>query len=285
MLSSTSGKAGLAMEWVIFATSIVGLIFGSFLNVVIHRGPAMWGLAGEDRRARGTLLGPRSKCPSCAATIRIRDLIPVVSYIALKGRCRDCAAPIALRYPVVEVLGAAAFATPFAVFGGAWAAPVASVFLLCLVALAAIDFETGYLPEAITLPLIALGLAANYVNLYTDFASALIGAVAGYVAFWSISTLYRRLRGREGLGLGDAALFSAIGAWGGWMILAPTALAASLLGLGAMSVSALFSRKPMNGVDPIAFGPALAAGGACSFLTSTIEFPWPPLIALLLGGA
>lgn len=250
--------------------ALAGLTIGSFLNVVIHRGPAMWGLAGEDRRARGTLIGPRSRCPSCGATIPARDLIPIVSFFALKGKCRQCAAPIAARYPTVEALGALALVLALALFGWTLSALIASVFFLALIALAAIDQETGYLPEAITLPLVAVGVAANLFDLYTDKLWSLIGALAGYLVFFLISTVYRRLRSRDGLGLGDAALFAAVGAWGGWPILAPTALIAALLALASLALASVFSGKQIDPSTPIPFGPALCAGGACAFAASQI---------------
>jgi leader peptidase (prepilin peptidase)/N-methyltransferase len=253
---------------------LLGAIFGSFLNVVIHRGPTLWGLVGDDRRAKGTLVGPRSRCPSCGATIRALDLVPVLSFFLLKGRCRACSARISPRYPLVEIAGAAALVLPLAFYGLNIAAGGAAIFLLALIALAAIDFETGYLPEAITLPLIALGLLANLVNLYTDGLSALIGAVAGYGSFFAISTGYKALRGREGLGLGDAALFSGLGAWGGWRILAPAAFLAALTALGVIALAALVRGKPIDGARELPFGPALAAGGATAFFLAQAGLPF-----------
>lgn len=260
---------------------VVGLLLGSFLNVVIHRGPALWGLAGGDRRARGTLAAPRSRCPNCGAQIRILDLVPVASYVALGGRCRSCRAPIPLRYPLVELAGGGACLVSLAIYGASPAGAFSAAFLLALIALAAIDAETGYLPEAITLPAIALGLAANAFGLFASPLAAFIGAAAGYAAFAAISLAYRTLRGREGLGLGDAALFAAIGAWAGWPALAPTAFVAALLGLGGAGLAATRTRRPLDGMTPIAFGPALAAAGALLFLLAGAA--GRGLIALDLG--
>jgi leader peptidase (prepilin peptidase)/N-methyltransferase len=257
----------------VLLAAALGLLFGSFLNVAIHRGPALWGLAGEDRRARGTLIGPRSKCPSCGAAIAVLDLVPLASYFSLKGRCRACAAPIPLRYPVVEALGAAAFVLALALFGLTLQALIAAFFFLALIALAAIDFETGYLPEAITLPLIGAGLLANLFDLYTDGLWALTGAAVGYATFFVISTAYRRLRGREGLGLGDAALFAALGAWGGWPILAPAALFGALIALAGISLSAALKKQPIDATAPVPFGPALCAGGAAALVASQVGLP------------
>jgi leader peptidase (prepilin peptidase)/N-methyltransferase len=250
--------------------AILGLNLGSFLNVVIHRGPTLWGLVGEDRAARGTLVGPRSKCPSCGAKIAPCDLIPIISFLALGGKCRACAAPIPGRYPLIEALGATALILAVAIFGATFAGAAAGLFFLALIALAAIDHDTGYLPEAITLPLIAGGLAANLFGLYTDIMSALIGAIAGYAAFFLIAEGYRRLRGRDGLGLGDAALFAAIGAWGGWVILPPAAFMGAMLALALLWLGAKTARKPIDPGAPIPFGPALCIGGAAAFVLSRI---------------
>lgn len=252
--------------WVLLATILAGLLLGSFLNVVIHRGPALWGLVGDDRRARGTLSAPRSRCPTCAAPIRAADLVPVVSYLVLRGRCRSCGARIALRYPLVEIAGAAACLAALAVFGLSLEAALAAAFLLSLIALAAIDQETGYLPEALTLPAIALGLGANAFGLFATPLAAVIGAAAGYAAFFAIALGYRKVRGREGLGLGDAALFAAIGAWSGWGALAPTAFLAALTGLAGALASALLAGRRLTATTALPFGPALAAAGAAMFL-------------------
>lgn len=267
--------------WFIFATLIVGLLLGSFLNVVIYRGPAMWGLVGDDRSARGTLIAPGSRCPHCGAAIRIRDLVPVASFVFLRGRCRACAARIPSRYPIVEILSAAACLSSLAVFGISIAALLASTFLLCLIALAAIDRETGYLPEALTLPTIAVGLAANAFAVFTSPLSAAVGAGVGYATFWVISFAYLKLRRREGLGLGDAALFSAIGAWSGWPALAPTAFLAALIGLAGAGLSAVRSSSRVKPDTEIKFGPPLAAAGAILFLLE--EAASRGLVAIDLG--
>ncbi|NWG71591.1 MAG: prepilin peptidase [Parvularculaceae bacterium] len=256
------------------AAGLLGLILGSFVNVVIYRGPALWGLVGADRGARGTLWGPRSKCPTCGDTIAARDLIPILSYVALGGKCRSCAAAIPVRYPLIEAFGAATVVLAALVFGFTLAGALAALFFLALLALAGIDWETGYLPEAITLPLIGAGLAANLFDLYTDKVWALIGAAAGYGGFFLIATAYRRLRGRDGLGLGDAALFAAIGAWGGWPVLAPAAFLGALFALLALSARSALSGKPIDPLEATPFGPALCAGGALAFIASRTSLPW-----------
>jgi leader peptidase (prepilin peptidase)/N-methyltransferase len=262
------------MPWVVVAAGIAGLLAGSFLNVLVWRGPTLWGLEGADRKARGTLAGPRSRCPVCRAAIASADLIPIVSYLRLGGRCRACATPISLRYPLVEALAALACVASVAAYGATIQAAAASVFLLALIALAAIDFETGYLPEMITVPTICLGLLVNLFDVFAGALSSIIGASAGYAAFLAISTAYRSLRGREGLGLGDAALFAAIGAWCGWEALAPAAFVASGLGILHSATRAFVRKVPMDGGEAIAFGPYLCAAGAAIMIGSAIGPPY-----------
>jgi leader peptidase (prepilin peptidase)/N-methyltransferase len=273
------GIRDLALMWGFAATIFLGLVAGSFLNVVIHRGPTLWGLVGGDRRARGNFAFPRSRCPHCGTTIRADDLIPIISFIRLSGRCRVCGSAISWRYPAVEAVAAVACVAAYLTFGPTLAGGLAAAFLLALIALAAIDLETGYLPEAITLPLIATGLLANAFSIFTAPSEALIGAGVGYGAFALISLGYRALRGRDGLGLGDAALFAAIGAWGGWAVLAPTALLASLLALSTLGALALITRRPLDFARPIPFGPAIAAAGAITFFV----FRDPSIAALFSG--
>lgn len=242
-------------ESVFFATVfLAGLTAGSFLNVVIHRGPAMWGLVDEP--GRGDLAAPRSYCPACKAPLTLANLVPLASFVAQRGRCTRCRAPISVRYPVVEALGAASALVSVLIFGWTLAALAAAIFALALIALAFIDFETGYLPDAITLPLTAAGLAANAAALFTPFRDALIGAVAGYLAFWSVSAVYARLRKREGLGLGDAKLLAAIGAWTGWIALPPVIFVAAL---GTLAVMAM--RGSLRTGDAAPFGPGLCIAG------------------------
>lgn len=260
------------MEWVIYATvTLAGLFVGSFLNVVIHRGPAMWGLIESDKHARGTLFRPSSRCPGCARRLRFYELAPVLSYAALRGRCRGCSMRISPRYPLVEACGAAAAAFSVAAFGMSFGALFAFLFLCALIALAMIDHETGYLPDAITLPLIVTGLAVNAGGAIFEVApfglealDALMGATAGFAAFWTISILYLRLRGRDGLGLGDAKLLSAIGAWAGWQALAPTILLASVLALASLTLIA--RGQSLSADTPVRFGPALCVAAAAIFL-------------------
>lgn len=242
-------------ESVVFATIFfAGLTVGSFLNVVIHRGPVLWGLV--DAPSRGDLVKPRSYCPACKAPLRVANLVPLASYLAQRGKCARCGSPISARYPVVEALGAVVAVWSVMSFGWTPAALAASLFGFSLIALAFIDLETGYLPDAITLPLIGAGLAANAAGLFASFQDALIGAAAGGAVFWGVSALYARIRKREGLGLGDAKLLAAIGAWTGWFGLPAVILIAALGTLAAVAL-----RRGVAADEAIPFGPGLCAAG------------------------
>lgn len=247
--------------WVYFAASgLVGLLIGSFLNVVIYRGPAIWGLVENDP-PRGNLAFPRSQCPYCGAPIRTLHLTPLIGYLMVRGKCVDCRKNIGLRYPLIELAGAAAGIGAFALFGLSSAALLAAIFFWFLIALAAIDAETGYLPDALTLPLIAGGLAANAFTHFVPLTSALIGAFLGYAAFRLIDFAFMRLRGMEGLGQGDAKLLAAVGAWLGWMALAPTVFAGAMLALLGVLIMRL-KGKVISNDTAIPFGPALALAAA-----------------------
>ena len=260
------------MTWVFLATSgVLGLVIGSFLNVVIHRGPALWKLVDDEART-GNLAFPSSYCPACKEPIRAHQLIPLFSYIALGGKCANCAAPISFRYPVVEIMGAAAGVIAAAHWGVTGAAFAAAIFFWALIALAAIDLETGYLPDAITLPLIAAGLIANGFGIFTPFSNALIGATIGYLAFAGIALAFKKLRGIEGLGLGDAKLLAAIGAWLGWASLAPVVLLAALVALLGIGV-ANFRGAKIGAQTPSPFGPALAAAAAIALIANGAQLP------------
>ncbi|MEM1193756.1 MAG: prepilin peptidase [Pseudomonadota bacterium] len=246
---------------------VLGLVFGSFLNVVIHRGPLWWGLI--DQEAVPHIRGARSKCPACGAQIRSWDNIPIISFLLLRGRCRDCGAAISPLYPVIEMLGALVAVTGLALFGVAPAAISFAIYGLFLIALGAIDARTGYLPDALTLPLIAIGLGVNIFPAgFVSSIDALIGAMAGGGVFLAVALGYRAMRGHDGLGLGDAKLLAAIGAWFGWTILAPVVLVASVSALLAVLVGS--QGKTLSATQIIRFGPALAFAGfmvpVCSHL-------------------
>ncbi|WDI31255.1 A24 family peptidase [Hyphococcus flavus] len=258
-------------DWVIFATCLLaGLLIGSFLNVVIHRGPAQWKLV--DSSDRGTLVSPRSYCPDCKAPISSIHLIPLLGFAVLRGKCATCASRIPIRYPLVELMGGLAGIIAVAIFGFSTTALLAALFFWFLIALSFIDFETGYLPDALTIPLIILGLAANVIDLFTSFPNALIGAAVGYLVFRLIGAAFHRLRGLEGLGQGDAKLLAALGAWLGWLALAPIVFTAAILALGAVGALRL-SGKKIAGDTPIPFGPALGAAGALAMVANGLDLP------------
>ncbi len=250
--------------------ALLGLFVGSFLNVVIHRLPRMmeqeWhaqaaSLRGEEPPAaeRLNLATPRSRCPHCGHLITALENIPVVSYLILRGRCRHCSAPIGRRYPVVEVLSALLSAYAAWHFGFGLAALGALVFIWAMIALAFIDLDTQLLPDSLTLPLLWGGLALNLGGTYAELPSAVIGAMAGYLALWSVYWLFKLLTGKEGMGYGDFKLLGAIGAWLGWQVLPLTILLSSLVGAAVGIGLILFARHGRN--VPIPFGPYLAAAG------------------------
>ena len=216
------------------AAGLLGLVIGSFLNVVIHRLPIMmerdWAaqcaeLKGEAAPALEalSLARPRSRCPQCGHPITAMENIPVISWLLLRGRCKACATPISLRYPLVEALTGLLFAFAAWHFGFNAAGIGALVFIAALVALTAIDFDTQLLPDDITLPLLWLGLGLNAFGVYTDLKSAVIGAMAGYLSLWAVYWGFKLATGKEGMGYGDFKLLAALGAWLGWQML-PLAL-------------------------------------------------------------
>jgi len=254
--------------------AVVGLCVGSFLNVVIHRLPRMldrgWRaqcaeLAGETLPAEPAfnLVVPRSRCPSCGHRISPLENIPVLSYLALRGHCSACRAAISPRYPLVELLTGLLTAAALVRFGPTPAALAASVLLWSLIALTFIDFDTQLLPDNITLPLIWAGLVAHLAGAGpagTTLRDAVLGAIAGYVALWSVYWLFKLVRGKEGMGYGDFKLLAALGAWLGWQMLPLIVLLSSVIG-AAIGLS-LVVFKGRDHQIPLAFGPYLAIAGA-----------------------
>ena len=250
--------------------SLLGLFVGSFLNVVIHRLPRMmereWQAQAAELRGepvpeapRFNLATPRSRCPHCGHVITALENIPVVSYLVLRGRCRHCSAPIGRRYPVVELLTAALSGYAAWHFGFGLAAAGALLFIWAMVALTFIDLDTQLLPDDLTLPLLWLGLLLNLGATFTELPSAVVGAVAGYLALWSVFWLFKLATGKEGMGYGDFKLLAAIGAWLGWQMLPLTILLSSLVGAVTGVVLIVLGRHGRN--VPIPFGPYLAAAG------------------------
>ena len=249
---------------------IFGLIVGSFLNVVIHRLPKMmeqeWHqncleLQGKDvpQQPRFTLSTPRSSCPHCGHQIKASENIPIISYLLLRGRCSACKSPISIRYPLVELLTGALIGLTSWQFGYTTATLFAWAFVFALVTLTFIDFDTQLLPDDITLPLLWLGLLFNLNSGFTDLKSAVIGAMAGYLALWSVYWLFKLIRGKEGMGYGDFKLLAAIGAWFGWQMLPAVILLSSTLG-AAIGIALIVLTKRSKEI-PIPFGPFLAIGG------------------------
>ena len=271
---------------------VVGLCVGSFLNVVVHRLPRMlerdWRaqcaeLAGAPPAAEPpyNLVVPRSACPACGHRIGAHENIPVVSWLALRGRCSACKAPISARYPAVELIGGALAALAIWKFGPTPSGIAACVLLWALLALTFIDFDTQLLPDDITLPLLwgglfvqlllpALGLTTP--TFAVPLPEAVIGAMAGYLSLWLVYWVFKLVRGKEGMGYGDFKLLGALGAWLGWELLVPIILLSSVV--GALVGVALIAFRGRDHSVPLAFGPYLAIAGAIALLYG------PQLIAL-----
>ncbi len=251
--------------------TLVGLFIGSFLNVVIHRLPKMlergWAeqcaeLRGEDppKSPVYNLAVPRSQCPACGHRITALENVPIASFLALGGKCSSCGKPISARYPVVEALGGVLAAAAIWRFGTTWQGLAACVLLWSLIALTFIDFDTQLLPDGLTLPLLWGGLIVNLFELFVPLRTALIGAIAGYLALWIVYWLFKLIRGKEGMGYGDFKLLAALGAWMGWQMLPFIVLLSSMVGavIGIMLI--VFKGRDHN--IPLAFGPYLAIAGA-----------------------
>jgi leader peptidase (prepilin peptidase) / N-methyltransferase len=263
---------------------VLGLIVGSFLNVVIHRLPIMmqrdWRrqcaeLAGSEpapeEPAVYDLVRPRSACPHCGHRITALENVPLLSYLWLRGRCAGCRARISVRYPAVELLTGVTSAVVAWRFGVGIEALAGLVLTWSLIALAGIDLDTQYLPDSITLPLVWLGLlsslvppAVPYQSLFPAPAAAIVGAAAGYLSLWTVFQLFRLLTGKEGMGFGDFKLLAALGAWLGWqrllLIIPLSACVGALVGIG------LIVLRRHERAKPIPFGPFLAAGGWIAML-------------------
>ena len=249
------------------AAVLIGLAVGSFLNVVIHRLPGMlerqWRaecaeLTGNPAPAAENfnLVVPRSSCPKCGHRITALENIPLVSYAVLGGKCAACQAPISIRYPVVEALAGALAGYIAWRFGLSLAALGALVFAWTMIALAFIDLDTFYLPDNITLPLLWTGLLFNLGATYTDIASAVAGAAAGYLVLWIVFWAFKFATGKDGMGYGDFKLLAAIGAWLGWKMLPLVILLSSFVGAVVGIALMVFARHGRN--VPIPFGPYLA---------------------------
>jgi leader peptidase (prepilin peptidase) / N-methyltransferase len=250
---------------------LFGLLAGSFINVVIHRLPRMmerqWraecaeiaGTPAPAAEAPYNLVVPRSACPHCSHRITALENIPIASYIALGGKCSACGKPISPRYPVVEALVGVLSGYIAWRYGLSTAMFGALLFAGAMVALTFIDLDTFFLPDNITLPLLWAGLLLNTAGVFTDLRSAIFGAVAGYLALWSVYWIFKLVTGKEGMGYGDFKLLAAIGAWLGWKMLPLVILLSSLVGAVVGICLIAFARHGRN--VPIPFGPYLAAAG------------------------
>lgn len=262
--------------YVVILGGILGLIVGSFLNVVVYRLP-LWLFAEWKRECRSFLeledqespsgkfniAVPASHCPQCKAPVKAWQNIPVISYLLLKGKCASCKTKISPRYPIVELLTGIISAFTAYKFGFSIECLLVLVFSWSLIALTLIDADHQILPDTITLPLLWLGLIANSFGLFTDLHSAVIGAAAGYLSLWSVYWIFKVVTGKEGMGFGDFKLLAALGAWMGWQQL-PLIIILSAF-VGAVLGIIILTAKKQSRSNPIPYGPYLAAAGWVAF--------------------
>jgi leader peptidase (prepilin peptidase)/N-methyltransferase len=259
----------------VFLVFLLGLLVGSFLNVVIHRVPIMlertWRrqcdeLMGKSPAAEATynLLVPRSQCPACGHRISAAENIPLLSFALLKGKCRGCGTRISWRYPGVELITGLLSAAVAWHFGFTAAAAGALLLTWSLIALSVIDYDHQLLPDNITLPLMWLGLLFNLSGVFVPIGSAVVGAIAGYLSLWTVYQLFKLATGREGMGFGDFKLFAALGAWLGWQQLPLVILLSSFVG-AVVGLGGILLLGRDRGV-PIPFGPFLCVAGWVALL-------------------
>ena len=258
-------------RWALLTAALVfGALIGSFLNVVIYRLPVMMERAWEDElalaqdkepaaRERFNLVTPRSRCGQCGHKIAALENIPIVSWLALRGKCSACGTRISARYPLVELATALLFFACAWTFGATLQTVAAMLFCAALVALTGIDLDTQLLPDQLTLPLLWIGLLLNIFGLFARLPDAVIGAAAGYLTLWSVYWLFKLITGREGMGYGDFKLLGALGAWFGWQALPMLLLVSSVVGAVVGIAILVVQKKGRN--TAIAFGPYLAIAG------------------------
>jgi leader peptidase (prepilin peptidase)/N-methyltransferase len=272
-----------ALTW-----AVVGLLIGSFLNVVIHRMPLMMQQETENFMAmendeppphttRYNLFVPRSACPACGHQLAGIENIPLLSYLWLRGRCRHCRSPIPARYPIVELATAALSALVIWQLGSQALGLAALLMVWMLIAMTFIDFDTQILPDDLTLPLMWLGLLVNLNGTFVPLADAVIGAAAGYLSLWSVYWLFLFATGKEGIGYGDFKLLAALGAWLGWMMLPLIVLLSSAVGAFIGLFLIVIRRHQRD--KPIPFGPFLAMAGVIALLYGR------PIVQIYLGSA
>ncbi|MDP3840129.1 MAG: A24 family peptidase [Methylococcales bacterium] len=255
---------------------IIGLLVGSFLNVVIYRLPVMlqrsWRkecveylqMEAEPDCEPFNLSLPLSRCPKCQSPIKPYQNIPVISYVFLKGQCAHCKNPISIRYPLIEAFTATLSVLVAWHFGYTPQAGFALLLTWCLVALSFIDIDHQLLPDNITLPMLWLGLLLSLFGLYTDVNASVIGAIAGYMVLWLVYQAFKLATGKEGMGYGDFKLLALFGAWLGWQTLPMIILLSSLVGAVIGITMIIFAKQDHN--KPIPFGPYLAAAGWIALL-------------------
>ncbi|MEM4988654.1 A24 family peptidase [Collimonas sp. H4R21] len=255
--------------------AVFGLLIGSFLNVVIHRLPIMMQRESDNYVAhesgkplphteRYNLVVPRSACTQCKHQIGALENVPILSYLALRGKCAACKTPISIRYPMVEALTGALSALLIWHFGSGWVGLSTLVFVYLLIAMTFIDADTQLLPDDLTLPLLWIGLLLNLSGLFVPLHDAVVGAAAGYLSLWAIYWAFKLLTGKEGMGYGDFKLLAALGAWLGWKMLPIIILFSSLVGAVVGIILIVFARRGRD--KPIPFGPYLAAAGLLALL-------------------
>lgn len=282
----------LPADAAIVLAAVLGLLVGSFLNVVIHRLPRMleaeWAAQCAELAGRETadaepfnLMRPGSRCPHCGHRIRWYENIPVVSYLVLRARCSNCGAPIGMRYPLIEILTGALFGFIAARHGLTPVAAAWAVFACILVAQFFIDFDTQLLPDDLNYPLLWLGLIVAALGWTAiPLKSALWGAVFGYLSLWIIYQAHHRLTGKEGMGHGDFKLLAALGAWFGAEFLVAIVLLSSVVG-ALLGIVLIIVGKIANRDIPIPFGPFLAGAGMLAMIAGpgtlerTIPFAFP----------
>ena len=260
---------------------VLGLIIGSFLNVVIYRLPVMmqreWTeqchefleleddhKKTSDNPATLNLAKPDSHCPKCKHELTAFENIPILSYLLQAGKCRNCKAPISLRYPLIEAVTGIVTLLIAYQYGYSWLTLAILILTWSLIVLTMIDYDHQLLPDDITIPILWLGLIINYFGLITTLEAAVLGAVAGYLILWTVYWLFKILTGKEGMGQGDFKLLAALGAWMGWQALPQIILLSSLI--GALIGIGLILIKGRDKNIPIPFGPYLAGAGFVSLL-------------------
>ncbi|MGZ9045537.1 MAG: prepilin peptidase [Telluria sp.] len=283
MLPETLLFAPAASLGATLAAAVLGLLVGSFLNVVIYRIPKMMQRESDNYVAhesgkelphtdRFNLMVPRSACPHCGHQITAMENIPVISWLALRGKCRACKAPISPRYPLVEAFTGLVSAAMVWHFGSGWMGLATLVFAWMLIAMTFIDFDTQLLPDDLTYPLLWLGLLVNLDGMFVPLREAVIGAAAGYLVLWGIYWLFKLVTGKEGMGYGDFKLLAALGAWLGAEYLLAIILLSSIVG-AVIGILLLVVGKLANRDIPMPFGPYLAGAGLLAFALSPATVP------------